>query len=187
LTTIDLACRQSFSFPLHSVLTCKSPDILSVGRGYQSFLTMEIPPCIGLNILKQARLILYKVPNGDAARHPECPQDRYHVYPLLDFYSIYGRLYSPPRIDEALRVEFSSDPNQCVTEIDVTSIVNAWLGGALENKGLILTGNEDTHRLEYASSQYQPAGMSPMLRLVCEDVTICQPLSVLCCTVTLSH
>jgi hypothetical protein len=148
---------------------------------------MEIPPCIGLRILKQARLVLYKVPGGDAARHPECPFDRYRVDPLLDFYSVYGRLYGPPRVDETLRVEFSSNPNQCVTEIDITVIVNAWLGGVLENKGLMLTGNENTHRLDYASAQVHPAGMRPMLRLVCEDVTICQPLSVLCCTVSLSR
>ncbi len=148
---------------------------------------MDVPPCIGLRILKQARLILYKVPNGDAARHSECPHDRYHVVPLLDFYSIYGRLYSPPRTDESLKTEFVSDPNQCVTEIDVTAIVNAWLEGVLENKGLMLTGNEGTRRLEYASAQYEPAGMRPVLRLVCEDVTVCQPLSMLCCTVTLSN
>jgi hypothetical protein len=123
---------------------------------------------------------------GEADGHPGCQRGLYYAYPLLGFFSVYGYLYSLPRIDVGLEASFYSDPDRCVTEVDLTAIVNAWLAGTLENKGLFLIGNRNTCRVDYASDRYDSAGMRPMLRLVCEDVTICQPLSVYCCTVTIN-
>jgi hypothetical protein len=186
MSTIDLECRRSFSLPPHGALSRENKGILSVGCGHQTFLFPELPPCIGLRSLKQARLVLYKVPPGEADGHLGCGHGPYCAYPLLDFFSVYGYLYSPPRIDVELEAPFGIEADRCVTEVDVTRIASAWLAGTLENKGLFLVGSRNTRRVDHASDRYDAVGMRPMLRLVCEDVTICQPLSVICCTVTLN-
>ncbi len=187
MSTIDLECRQSFSLPPDGALPCGNKGILSLGRGYQIFLFPELPPCIGLRSLKQARLILYKIPMAALNGHPACQHSLYSAYPLLDFFSVYGYHYAPPRIDAGLDAPFYNDPDRCVTEVDLTAMVNAWLTGTLENKGLLLIGHKNACRVDYVSDRYDIAGMRPMLRLVCEDLTICQPLSVTCCTVTLNR
>lgn len=184
MNTIDLKCSRSFSFPPRSIIPLRNKDTLALGGGYQTFLYQEIPPCIGLRSLRQASLILFKIPESDGEHWPECPCKRYFAYPLLDYFSVYGYLYSPPHIDENLGAVFHNDPRRCVMEIDITLIVNSWLEGAVENKGLLLTGNEETCRITCASGQNEIAGMRPMIRLVCEDVTACQPLSVRDCTVS---
>jgi hypothetical protein len=186
MSTIDSQCGYSFSFPPHSALPVKNAGIISVGGGYQAFIYLEIPPCIGLNSLKQARLILFKVPGGEIRCFPEEMCGWYAAYPLLDFYSEYGRLYAPPRIDQGLGASFSIAPNRCDAEIDVTRIASAWLNGSLENKGLMLTGAADARRADFGSFRNESAGLRPMLRLVCDEVTICQPFAARCCTVHVS-
>ena len=185
MSTLDLKCGQSFSFPPRSAVPTINRALLSLGDGYQTFLYLEFPPCIGLNSLKQARLILFKRPSHDLGHEADRPCERYALYPLMDFFSVYGYLYSPPHVDHDLKVEFVNDPHRCALEIDITAIADAWLGGVLENKGLMLTGNKGTRRISFASDQVEMAGMRPMIRLVLEEVTICQPLSMQCCVVTM--
>lgn len=184
MSTIDLACRQSFSIPPRGAIPCGNKGMLRLGCGYQTFLYLEIPPCIGLRSLKQARLILFKMPTGDTRYQQECPRARYFVYPLLDFFSVYGYLYAQPNIDKDRRVAFYDDPHRCSTEIDITAVANAWLEGTIENKGLLLTGYENMPPITYASGHNEIVGMRPMMRLVCEDVAICRPLSSRRCTVS---
>ncbi|SBW01682.1 conserved hypothetical protein [uncultured Eubacteriales bacterium] len=185
MCVLDLNCSQSFSFTLPCSFTCKNSGRVLLGCGYQVFLYFDIPPCLDLYSVKQARLVLFKIPDSGTSCYPEKPPVRCFACPLLEFYSPYGCAYSPPVIDEGHRVNFYDNPNLCSTEVDVTETVNAWARGSIENKGIILTAMEDSRLIIYASGQYEIAGMSPMLRLVYENTTICQPLSVENCDVAL--
>lgn len=180
--TVDLSCRQSFCFSPHCAFPCTDPGLLYLGGGYRSFLFPEVPSCISLHRLKQARLILFKIP--DPACLAECPPSRYYAHPLVDFFSVYGYCYALPRIDEHLGTVFCDDPCRCVVEIDITGIVQAWLQGSPENHGLVLSGGMDTWRLACASCFHEILGMRPSLRLVYEGVPMCQPLSTRDCIVT---
>lgn len=165
-----------------SALPCDNPSVLFLGCGFETFLSIKIPSCVEFRNLKQARLILFKIPE---ARPRYCARDRYRAYPLLDFFSAYGYLFAAPNIDDGRGLCFSDDPGQSVLEIDVTEIVGAWLDGTIENKGLVLTGPRNTCPIACASNRHEIAGMHPFLRLIYDDITICQPLSVMPCTVDL--
>lgn len=185
MATIDLSCRQSFCLPPHSACPCAEPGLLYVGGGYRAFLFPQTPSFISLNRLKQARLILFKIPQAT-----DCPVDcltgNYCAYPLKDFFSIYGCCYAQPEIDEYLGAAFCDDPCRCVLEIDVTDITRAWLNGSPENYGIALCGGMDTPRIACASRLPDTPGMCPILRLVYEGEPIYQPLSVMDCIVTVS-
>ena len=181
---MDLSYRQSFCFPPHCASACMEPGLLYLGGGCWSFLFPELPSLINLDRLKQARMILFKIPE-ESACPAACLPDRYCVYPLVDFFSIYGYCYALPGVDEGLGAAFCDDPCRCVIEIDVTGIVQAWLRGSPENYGLMLGGGTDTRRLACASCFHEIPGMRPILRLVYEDVPISQPLSAMDCIVTI--
>lgn len=185
MSVLDLNCNQSFSFTLPCTFTCKNNGRVLLGCGYQVFLYFEIPPCIDLYSVEQARLILFKIPDSGMTCYSEKPPAQCFAHPLLEFYSPYGCTYSPPVIDEGRGTVFNVNPNICFTEVDVTEIVNAWARGSIENKGLILSAMEESKLIIYASDQYVIGGMSPILRLVYKNVTICQPLSVQNCAVAL--
>ncbi|MGI6152145.1 MAG: hypothetical protein ACOYIR_09405 [Christensenellales bacterium] len=103
----------------------------------------------------------------------------------MDYYNIYGCAYALPRVDPALKTPFVDDVGLCALEIDVTAIVEAWLNDAPENRGLLLSGPKDARRIVCASEGYEIPGMRPMLRLVSEDIVLCQPLSSQNCIVTI--
>lgn len=182
---LDLKCGHSFSSAPLCPSPCKSSGRMLLGRGYQISLYFDVPPCICPGSVKQARLILFKIPESGMYCYPCSPPAEYSAYPLLEFYSFYGCMYAPPDVDEGRRAVFYDSPGRCTTEVDITDTVNAWLENSIENKGLLLTGGEDSSLTVYASHHYEGCGMSPMLRLVCGDLAACQPLSIQSCDVAL--
>lgn len=185
MDVLDLKCGHSFSSAPLCPSSCKNSERMLLGRGYQIFLYFEVPPCIGMRSVKQARLILFKIPEIGTYCYSGTPPSAYFAYPLLEFYSPYGCMYAPPYIDDGRGTEFCDAPDRCTTEVDVTGMVNAWLENSIENKGLLLTASEDSSLIVYASHQYESRAMNPMLRLVCEDIAVYQPLSMRSCDVEL--
>ena len=179
----DFICTQSFSIATCGVLPCEDPRLLHLGCEYQTFLYIPVPPCYGLRRLKKARLILYKVPAACRAR--DARRDWYQAYPLCDFYSPCGPAYASPCVDACLRTCFPDDPRRCVLDIDATEVVVAWLEGVRENKGLMLCGAQSGAYVTCASHLSENAGMHPFLRVDCDEIKICQPLSVMPCSVSL--
>jgi hypothetical protein len=181
MSAIDLYRMETFSVSPCGCSPCEDPALLFFGGGYQTFLTLQIPTCIGLRSLTRACLILFKLPNARPA-----PQDSYFAYPLCDYFSLYGYYFSRPRVDAGRVICFHDDPGRCALEIDVTAIARAWLDGEIENRGLMLCGGQNTACLTCASAQSKAPGMSPYMRLNCVEFEICQPLSVVSCAVSLN-
>ena len=85
---------------------------------------------------------------------------------------------------DMLNREETLDVNDLALHLGVSAVTVRKDLALLENKGLLLTGRANTPSITCASCQNGIAGMRPMLRLVCEDVPICEPLSSAYCTVT---
>lgn len=178
MTVYDVVCESSFNICSRCAGPLRERGVLYLGQGASIALNFSLPPVFGLQSLKKASLVLYKIPGYC---HPAPTHGNYFAWPLLDYFSVYGCAYAPPRVDAALKTPFSDDLNRCVLEVDVTAIVEAWQNGAPENRGLLLTGAENARRVACASERYEAPGMRPMLRLFTEDVLLCRPLSARDC------
>lgn len=146
-----------------------------------TYLFFEIPTPSFFERLVKAELVLYKIP-ADTCQPPCTPDcDRYFIYPLLDYFNIYGKCFEPPHIDECLSVEFRDQARIGYYDINITKIVEAWIGGGPENKGLLLSSLPNARRLVFASNQFKAPGMRPMLRLTYESPT--RPLTIAPCKI----
>ncbi|MDR1628652.1 MAG: hypothetical protein LBS36_00335 [Oscillospiraceae bacterium] len=156
-------------------------DQLYLGCHYGIYLFFELPSSAFFGHIKEATLILFKIP-GHLAHCHFIPQNSiYSIYPLLDFYNVYNRWYAPPRIDAALSVDYDDQACMSYSEIDITMIVQSWMKAAPENKGLLLTGAPNGPFLVYASDRHECVGMRPTLRLKYEEFPL--PLSTASCVV----
>lgn len=185
MIALDVDCHQSFSFALPCTFPCKNSGRLLLGCGYQIILNFKIPHFFSLCTVKRASVILFKTPDTCMYHCRKNLLTQHFAYPLLEFYSPYGCIYGPPVIDESRRAIFHDDLNCCSTEVDVTEIARAWVGGAIENKGIMLMASEESNLVAFASDRPEFSGMSPILRLTCENITPSQPLSVHDCDVAL--
>jgi len=176
LSILDLNCRESVSLPKEGCNLCGCEESLLLGGNYQIYLSFELPPDYYLKNLKQAKLVLYKLP---MIVQSEGSSD-YEIYPLLNFFSAFSGVFEPPAVDEERKETFTDQESCAYSEADITNIVKAFLGEKVENKGLLLTGSEETRIITYASDRYERRGMRPMLRLIYEDM-ICIPLSCVPC------
>lgn len=181
---MDLPCSKSSNL-VRGVkgLSCISKK-LYVGCNYEICLFFGLPPTHLLQTIRSAKLVLFKVPSGMLRFSSTTPSNRYSVCPLLDFFSIYSNCHARPQTDDCLTVEYEDNNFIGCTEIDITEIVEAWIRGAPENKGLLLTAAPDAWQLAFASDQYEVGGMRPMLRLMYEGAP--NPLSVAPCVVTVN-
>jgi len=176
---IDLTCWESVSLRNGNTCCANNNEKLHIGCNFETYLFFELPAAAFFDHLITARLILFKIPmnfNKTSLR-----SNQYSVYPLLDFFNIYSNCYTPPKTDDNLRVDYEDQACTGYTDIDITAVVNAWIDGKPENKGLLLNGAPNAHHLVYASNQFETAGMRPMLRLTYEYIS--KPLSVAPCTV----
>jgi len=178
MSVTDLQISSSFSNSPGTKILCKSEETLNLGCKDRIFLYAEIPPFIGFYTLGQARIILFKLYDYNIKSCCDLSCANYYAYPLLDFYSEFGYMFSPPNIDKSYQTAFYNDPNLCCTEIDITRIAQAWSDGKIENKGVMLAGRGDIRCITYASNRYVTAGMRPFMRFIYDGVTICHPLSV---------
>lgn len=176
-------CEKSFSASPSCIFSCNDKNLLFLGNTYQVYLYFGMPSCTGPANLTQAKLVLFKIPIGDPRNQTGCHHNQYCAYPLLDFFSVYNCMYAPPKTDESLRGVFHDHPCSSYSEIDITDIARAWKNDSLENKGILLTGDECTRCIAYASDRYEIPGMRPMLRLTYDTTELCRPLSVSPCIV----
>lgn len=185
MSLIDLKCQESISFSKNCNYINKDNENLLLGRSdycdYLIYLYFDLLPCSFLKDIKQAKLILFKLPpklrNQIYYRNQYA---KYSVYPLMDFFSIY---YCCLNIEYSQEVNFEDKHCCSYSEVDITSIVKTWIDEEIENKGLLLTGNIDTRVITYASDRYRIKGMQPRLRLIYEENYICPPLETISCNV----
>lgn len=172
-TTINLANKVNHC-------PCQSNQ-LYLGCNYEIYLFFALPPTVFFSPIKEAKLILFKIPAHFGRSPVALKSNIYSIYPLLDFCSVYSSSYTPPRIDTELAVDYEDIADMSYTEIDITSIIAAWSKEKPENRGLLLTGAPKEPYLIYASEQHEFFGMRPMLRLKYEDFS--HPLSTAACDV----
>ena len=175
---IDIRAQDSFSYPPN----CRYPEVRqeSIYMGHQKaiYLFFNLPSCLYTRDLLQARLILFKLPSVSPNVHA-CDQDT--LYPLLEVFSVFNDLFSPPAIDPGRGVSFENLNCRSYTEIDITQIARDWISGKLENNGLLLTGEDDAPYVFYASSRYKTISMRPVIRLTLENhKNLCTLQSVPC-------
>lgn len=186
MSALDLKCQSSFSSSRSGGPAEMDKNLLLLNEEYRIYLYFDLPAFICAQSVKNVRLVLFKVPLWDTERDKsqnKMPRNRCHICPLLDYFTPFSGLYSPPGIDRHRRILFWDRCDGGCTEIDVTDIVKAWADGEIENKGFLLTSHRQAPPVTYASHRYEIAGMRPLLRLICERGGICPPLSVEPCTV----
>ena len=190
MSLIDLVCKESIYVTQEGCYCAKDRKHLLLGEAcwnqYVSYLFFSLPRYSGIGCLKQARLILFKVPQEDQAS--SCSSGvrvAYYVGPLIDFFSIYSYHYGSLTIERNQIVTFQDNVCCSYTEIDITSIVRNWLEDKIENKGILLYASRAASLITYASSRYSIESMRPRIRLIYEDNNGDPILSSVPCSVTI--
>lgn len=185
----DLKCIESICATDNCCFSLENKEIIMIGNencyDYKTYLKFELLPYLQIKVLQQAKLILFKVPQIVREEQMDyySQDNEYKIYPLLDFFSAFINIYAKPRIADDLGISFRNDDCCSYTEVDVTTIVNAWIDEKIEEKGLFLTGEGIASRICYASDEFQWKGMRPILRLIYQENTSCQALAQAPCTV----
>lgn len=171
MNIIDIKCQDSVNSSLNCCHLELPKDPLRLGSHNQIYLFFNLPVFINSRQIDEARLILYKSPPfGEGDCNAESEENKYYLFPLTDYFSIYSCMFSMPAIDRGRRVVFNNDNCKSYTEIDVTDIVKAWLDLSLENKGLLLAGSKNAQCVFYESNRCDITGMHPTLRLICSGI-----------------
>lgn len=150
-------------------------DKLYMGNPFQTYLYFENPTLPAFSYIETARLILFKIPLQRCNCSIVEQRSLYHVFPLRDFFSVYYNCYEPPRAEDSFRIDYNNEPSMSYCEIDISNIVQSWMDGRIENRGLLLTSSLCAQYLAYASHQYDVVGMRPTIRVTYEGITV--PLS----------
>ncbi|HZK43989.1 MAG TPA: hypothetical protein VFC73_06835 [Syntrophomonadaceae bacterium] len=194
MSILDLMCKDSVSFSKNRCNTRINNTILHLGghHNYLSCLYFDFPPYSCLKNLKNAKLILFKLPMSQYKTFDSrCGSHRvyrhhYIVSPLLEFFSVYSYLYSVPKADYSKKMTFDDDVSLCYTEIDITGIVKEWIDDSMENRGLMLIGNHSNKLISYASEKNDIPRMCPIIRLIYKENT-CWGLSSTPCLVEVKN
>lgn len=157
-----------------------SKESLNVGKGYSSYMRFDLSAISLLSRVTRAQLTLFKIPikpSGD-----NCVEWEYEVAPLLDYVNVYSNYYAAPKVDKHWAVSFKNDENTSYISLDVTQMVNQWLIGNLENKGLLIDANHCSNLLRFASPEYEIKSMRPFLSVTYEtregDIPAVHPSSI---------
>jgi hypothetical protein len=185
MSLIDLKCQESICFSEDCNYINTENENLLLGRSdycdYLIYLYFDLIPCLFSKEIKQAKLILFKLPPKLRNRIYYRNQNvKYSIYPLMDFFSIYNCC---PNIEYNQIVNFEDRQCFSYSEIDITPIIKSWIDEEIENKGLLLMGNKYARIITYASDRYRIIGMQPRLRLIYEEKDICPPLKMTTCNV----
>ena len=180
---IDIRAQDSFSYPSDCCRPEMQQESIYLGHQKAIYLFFHLPPCFYARGLLQAKLILFKLPSV-SLNVGVCGQ--YALYPLLEVFSAFNDLFSPPAIDPSRGVAFENPDCRSYTEIDITQIARDWASGALENNGLLLTGENDAPYVFYASGRYQIVGMRPVIRFSCREAARPGSLQAVPCDVKVS-
>lgn len=182
MSLIDLECRESIYIAQEGYYNAKDRKHLLLGEvcrnQYLIYLFFALPSYTCIRYLKQARLILFKIPQEDRDyRAAYGSIGQYYIGPLMDFFSIYNSQYGGLAIEESQVITFKEVHCCSYTEIDITTIVRSWLEGKIENRGLMLYSDKEASLLKYASSRYSVEGMRPRIRLFYDDFNECHTLA----------
>lgn len=143
-----------------------SRESLNVGKGYSSYMRFDLSSISLLCRVIKARLTLFKIPikpSGD-----NCVEWEYEVAPLLDYVNVYSNYYASPKVDKRWAVSFKNDENISYIVVDMTQMVNQWLIGGIENKGILIDANHCSNLLRFASPEYEVRSMRPFLSVTYE-------------------
>ncbi|WMI81965.1 DNRLRE domain-containing protein [Anaerotignum sp. MB30-C6] len=189
MSVIDLQCFESMCVSKNSQNIYTNRKILSLGQYYGDqyiiYLYFHLLPQYYIEHLEQAKLILYKIPSvygRGTTNIPRQQTEQYKILPLLDYFSCYSNMYTPPQLDVSRECVFQSDESRAYEEIDITDLVNDWSNQDLENKGMMIQGNNDSAFLQYASDKYDVLGMRPVIRMTYQS-SVCPPMSMNQCSV----
>ena len=172
MKVIDIKCQDSINSSLNCCHLEGPKDPLHPGRYNQIYLFFNLPAFLEPRQIDCAKLILYKAPPfGRRDENAQCEENRYYLFPLLDYFSVYSCKFCKPAIDTCRRVVFYNDYCKSYTEIDITSIVKDWLDFNIENKGLLLVGSGHSECVFYESNRSDFVGMRPTLRLFCSGIS----------------
>lgn len=175
MSIIDLNCKEAISFTNNGCFINEKKFLL-LDNDYLIYLLFDFVPYSCLKHLKQARLILFKLPDKCMKYQID---NKYIIYPLTEFFSIYSCLY----VDYSRGYTFEGSRYCSFIEMDITDIVEAWLKEEIENKGLLLKGHNSFQYNIFASEKYEVKGMRPMLRIIYEENQSYKSLSIAPCTV----
>lgn len=179
---IDLKCRYSFAFSALGCQGCQQ-EAHFLGHDGRICLFFDLPADPGACILQKAVLVLFKLPYISGTECAGHSVSQYVLYPLLDFFSVFGSMFSPPAVDLGRRVCFQDISSRSYTEIDITQIVKDWSDGKLENRGILLAGSPDSPCLYFASNRYQIFWMRPIIRMTYRKIETSQALRSVPCEV----
>lgn len=192
MSLIDIKCQEAICITKDYQYINMEKKRLFLGHNcyhdYLIYLYFDLYSYYCYGDLKEAKLILFKIPSK-SSENRSCykgKQNKYSLYPLLDFFNIYGYKFEEPNIDPNLRVNFDDEKLCGYTEIDITNIVKMWIKGDVENKGVLLIGDKYSRIITYACHRYFILGMRPMLRLNYGENSICKPLNVISSIVTVN-
>lgn len=169
MSVLDVYCRNCFSSAWCNPLTVLPDCPLYVGTfghmSHFSCLYFYLPPNSTLGSLQQARLILFKRPAS--SKFLKCSthsiNSPYLLCPLKEYYTSYSYTQTPiPNYDNSVCVY--PDSNTASVEIDITTLVQGWLTGTIENKGLLLMGYKNSQPSIYGSL-YSDTSLIPFIRL----------------------
>ncbi|ABX42312.1 hypothetical protein [Lachnoclostridium phytofermentans] len=183
---IDLRCRESDNF---SINCCKNDNEERLLLGQNDcckesiYLYFDLPLFLNMNLVQSSKLILYKLPM--CCKNQKTLSNQYSVYPLIDFYSPFVGCFSPLRFDCTYKEDFEDNINLGYSEIDVTSMVKSWLQGSIENKGLLITGEEHSPLIVYASEKDMDSKIHPILRIIISDSLVFRTLTEIPCKVNM--
>lgn len=185
MSLIDIKCQESICITKDYQYINMEKKRLFLGHNsyhdYLIYLYFDLYSYCCYGDLKEAKLILFKIPTKsleNRSYYKDKP-NKYSVYPLLNFFNIYGDSFEELNIDSNLRVNFEYEKLCSYTEIDITIIAKKWIKGEVENKGFILIGDEYSRIITYASQRYGVLGMRPLLRLNYGENSMCKSLNVI--------
>lgn len=174
---IDLRCRESAYIPNECTNAITGRDRLMLGGNYKTYLFWDLQSYSYAKKVKQASIILYKIPTEYNSACCQCDQEsQYEIYPLLNYFSIYCARYNQPEIDTKLEVQFQQEEQASYLKIDITKIVEKWLNQDLDNKGLLIEGCDNLNILTIASSSNRSKIVHPRL-IIRYDGTAPMPLT----------
>lgn len=139
---------------------------LKVGKGYFTHMRFNLSKINYLNKVTKAQLILFKIPMEQSRNHRM--DWKYKIVPLLDYVNVCSGYYARPKVDEKWATFFKDNQNIGNIEVDLTDIVNEWLAGDMENKGILIAGRRGSNLLQFAGPKDEMKSMRPFLRITYE-------------------
>ncbi|MGL4873989.1 MAG: hypothetical protein ACRC30_04990 [Clostridium sp.] len=164
---IDIECTKNTTFSFRCREGINKENIkIGVDKcvKYWSYLYFNILEVLQKKEVVEAKLILYKIPSRLGKQESE-----YYIVPAKEFVSKYSYYYKDTiNIDNDLGVEFITKGDLCCVEIDITKIIEAMIKGEIENKGVLLLGNEKSKYIELSGCQEENCD-KPFVRVRYEE------------------